>query len=165
MQELDDDAVLHDYSLHTYRPETRHGTGPTLASAEAVFAADSRAALRRMNGDRQAATAASMIAIAYGFTGEGLSWLAAKIPHRTGPRLNPAQLTLARIPFRDEELAAALAAYQSSAERSGLDTDVVLADLLHLHHARMIGVDTASERHCLRLVRAIAHSAHARQSP
>lgn len=27
--------------------------------------------------------------------------------------------------------------------------------LLRLHHARMVGVDTASKRHCLRLARAI----------
>lgn len=34
----------------------------------------------------------------------------------------------------------------------------MLADLLHLHHARMIGVEAASERHCLRLARAVAHT-------
>jgi hypothetical protein len=164
VQELHDDAVVHDYSLHTYRPETRHGSGPALAAAEAVFAADSRAALRRLNGDRQAAAAAGMVAIADGFTGDGLRWLA-QIPHCTGPRLNPAQLELARIPFRDERLAAALAAYRSLADRGGLDPDEVLADLLHLHHARMIGVDTASEQHCLRLARTIARTAHARQAP
>src|SRR6185503_14494109 len=102
VQELHGDAVAHDYSLHPYRPEARHGTGPALAAAEAVFAADSSAAIRRLKGDRQAATAAGMIAIANGFTGHGLQWLAAHVPHRTGPRLDPAQLELARIPFCDE---------------------------------------------------------------
>ena len=45
-----------------------------------------------------------------------------------------------------------------SGPADGLDPDQVLADLLHLHHARMIGVDSASERHCLRLARAIART-------
>ena len=41
----------------------------------------------------------------------------------------------------------------------------ILADLLHLHHARMIGVDDASERHCLRLARSIARAVVVRQAP
>ncbi|MDG4817023.1 MULTISPECIES: lantibiotic dehydratase [unclassified Micromonospora] len=158
-QRLEHDGVLHDYTLHTYRPETRHGTGPALAAAEAVFAADSRAALRRLTGDRQAATAATMITIADGFTGgDGPRWLTEHVPHRSGPRLNPAQLDRARIPHRDNDLTTALATYRRLAHTDGLDLDHVLADLLHLHHARMIGVDTASERHCLRLARAVART-------
>lgn len=163
--DLHTDAAVHDYSLHPYRPETRHGSAATLAAAEAVFAADSRTALRRLTGDRQATTATNMIAIADGFTGDGLTWLAAHIPQLTGPRLNPAQLELARIPYRDGHLAAALAAYRSRVDGDGLDPDQVLSDLLHLHHARMIGVDTSSERHCLRLARTIARTAHARHAP
>jgi thiopeptide-type bacteriocin biosynthesis protein len=159
--ELDNAAVLHDYSLHPYRPEIRYGTGAGLAAAEAVFAADSRAALRRLTGDRQAATAASMIAIADGFTGDGLSWLATHVPRHSGPRLDPAQLKSARIPFHDEHLAVSLIAYRSQVGADGLDPDQVLGDLLHLHHVRMIGVDTGSEQHCLRLARTIARTAHA----
>ncbi|ROO60399.1 thiopeptide-type bacteriocin biosynthesis protein [Micromonospora sp. Llam0] len=155
---LEHDGVVHDYSLHTYRPETRHGTGPTLAAAEAVFAADSRTALRQLTGDRQAVTAAGMIAIADAFTGDGLRWLTDQVPHRSGPRLDPTQLDLARTPHRDDDRAAALAVYRDLADTDGLDLDQVLADLLHLHHARMIGVDTASERHCLRLARAVART-------
>ncbi|MEU8264012.1 lantibiotic dehydratase [Micromonospora sp. NPDC048999] len=160
-QQLEHKGVLHDYSLHTYRPETRHGAGPTLAAAEAVFAADSRAALQRLTGDRQATTAAGMIAIADGFTGDGLRWLAEHVPHRSGQRLEPAQLDLARTSYCDDGLNAALAAYRALADADSLDLDHVLADLLHLHHARMIGVDTASERHCLRLARAIARTSQA----
>ncbi|MFV2019364.1 lantibiotic dehydratase [Micromonospora sp. LOL_023] len=161
---LEHDRVLHDYSLHTYRPETRHGTGPMLAAAEAVFAADSHAALLRLTGDRvrgadrQAATAAGMIAIADAFTCDGPRWLTDRVPHRSGPRLDPTQLDLARTPHHDDDRAAALAAYRDLAHTAGLDLDQVLADLLHLHHARMIGVDTASERHCLRLARAVART-------
>nr|MDT0667391.1 thiopeptide-type bacteriocin biosynthesis protein [Micromonospora sp. DSM 115978] len=73
---LYDDGLLADYTLATYRPETRHGSGPTLAAAEAVFAADSCAAIGRLTGDRQAATAAGMIAIAGGFAIDGTRWLA-----------------------------------------------------------------------------------------
>ncbi|MEV0399117.1 lantibiotic dehydratase [Actinoallomurus sp. NPDC050550] len=164
-ERLHDDGLLADYTLNTYRPETRHGTGPTLAAAEAVFAADSRAALRRLSGDRHAATAAGMIAIAEAFTGAGLRWLVEHVPRRSGPRLQPAQLALARASYGDDGLSGALVTYRSLADRDGLDTDQVLADLLHLHHARMIGVDTASERHCLRLARAIAHTDLARKTP
>ncbi|MEV6527862.1 lantibiotic dehydratase [Longispora sp. NPDC051575] len=153
---LQHNGVLHDYALHPYRPETRHGTGPNLAAAEAVFAADSAAALRRLASDRQAATAAGMITIADGFTGDGLRWLADHAPHLTGPRLDPAQLERARTPFNDGPLAGALSDYRALTDREGLDPDRVLADLLHLHHARMVGVDLASERYCLRLARTVA---------
>ncbi|WP_410814894.1 lantibiotic dehydratase [Micromonospora sp. 067-2] len=158
VQHLHDDAVIHDYSLHPYRPETRHGAAATLAAAEQVFAADSRAALHRLIGDRQATTAAGMIAIADGFTGDGPRWLATHVAHRTGLRLDPAQLEHARRPVHDERLAAALAAYRPLVVGDGLDPDEVLGDLLHLHHARMIGVDLASERHCLRLARTVART-------
>lgn len=157
-ERLHDDGLLADYTLATYRPETRYGSGPTLAAAEAVFAADSRAALQRLSGDRQAAAAAGMIAIAHGFTGDGARWLVDHVPHRGGPRPEPAQLAHARHPYGDNGLATALATYRTLADRDGLDTDQVLADLLHLHHARVIGVDTASERHCLRLARATAQT-------
>lgn len=160
--DLHNEGLLTDYSLATYRPETRHGIGPTLTAAHQVFAADSRAALHHLSGDRQAATAAGMIAIADGFTGDGLAWLAAHIPHRSGPRLDPAQLAAARRPYGGTNLTQALAAYRALADRDGLGPDQVLAGLLHLHHARMIGVDIASEQHCARLARSIARTGLAR---
>ena len=165
VQHLHDDALVHDYSLHPYRPETRHGAGAILAAAERVLAADSRAALHRLTGDRQAATAAGMIAIADSFSGDGPRWLTTHVPHRTGPRLDPGQLEHARRPVDDERLAAALAAYRSLVVGDGLDPDKVLGDLLHLHHARMIGVDPASEQHCLRLARTIARTIIAERKP
>lgn len=154
--QLQEDGLLADYALATYRPETRYGNGATLAAAEAVFAADSHAALGWLSGDREAATAAGMITIAHGFAGDGARWLVDHVPHRSGTRLQPAQLAGARLPYRGGALPTALATYRTLADQDGLDTDQVLADLLHLHHARMIGVDTASERHCLRLARAVA---------
>ncbi|WP_405088832.1 lantibiotic dehydratase [Microbispora sp. NBC_01389] len=157
-ERLHDDGLLTDYTLATYRPEARYGIGATLTAAEAVFAADSRAALQRLSGDRQATAGAGMIAIAHGFTGNGARWLVDHVPHRSGPRLAPAQLAQSRRPYGDDDLATALALYETLAGRDGLDTDQVLADLLHLHHARVIGVDIASERHCLRLARAVAQT-------
>jgi thiopeptide-type bacteriocin biosynthesis protein len=74
------DGVLADYTLNTYRPETRYGTGEALAAAEAAFAADSHAVLQHQRGDRQAATAAGMIAIAHAFSDDGPRWLADHIP-------------------------------------------------------------------------------------
>jgi thiopeptide-type bacteriocin biosynthesis protein len=163
-QELDNAGLLADYTLATYQPETRYGTGPTLAAAEAVFAADSRAAMGRLTGDRQAATAAGMTAIVRGFADNSARWLVDHAPRQGGPRLQPAQLTAARVPYGDTGLAAALGTYRALAARDGLNTDQLLADLLHLHHARMIGPDSASERHCLRLARALAHTDLARQA-
>nr|WP_232295537.1 thiopeptide-type bacteriocin biosynthesis protein [Parafrankia sp. EUN1f] len=163
-QRLHNDGLLADYTLATYRPETRYGHGPTLAAAEAVFAADSHAVLGRLAGDRQATTAAGMITIAQGFTGDGARWLVDHAPHRSGPRLEPTQLAGARLPYEDDHLATALATYRTLAVQDGLDVDQLLADLLHLHHARMIGADTASERHCLRLARAIALTDLARRA-
>ena len=157
-QRLDEHGLLVDYTLATYRPETRHGSGQTLAAAEAVFAADSCAVLGRLSGDRQAATAAAMIAIAHAFTGDGARWVAHHVPHHSGSRLDPTQVALARRSYSDAGLAVALTTYRNFVDRDGLDADQVLADLLHLHHTRMIGVDRASERHCLRLARAVAHT-------
>jgi class I lanthipeptide synthase len=153
---LDQAGILADYSLATYRPETRHGHGPTLAAAQAVFAADSRAALRWLDGDRQARTAAGMTAIVAAFTADGPRWLAEHVPHHSGARLDPGQRRQARAAVHDEPLAAALSAYRSAVDRDGENADQILGVLLHLHHARMIGEDIDSERHCLRLARAVA---------
>lgn len=164
-QRLHENGLLTDYALATYRPETRHGTGATLAAAEAVFAADSRAVLSRLSGDRQAATAAGMLFIADAFTGDGAAWLFTHVGHRSGPRISRDQLSEARRPWEDAALEAALKAYRRWVDHEGLDANQVLADLLHLHHARMVGVDTASERHCLRLARAVARTRLLHQAP
>jgi len=153
---LHEDGLLVDYTLNTYRPETRYGTGQTLAAAEAVFAADSHAVLRQLSGDREANTAAGMLAIAQAFTGEGPRWLAEHGPRHGGAPLERAQLAAAREHHADQRLIDTVTAYRKLADHDNLDVDWVLADLLHMHHARMIGVDMESERHCLRLARSIA---------
>ncbi|WP_454852267.1 lantibiotic dehydratase [Promicromonospora soli] len=160
--QLHDDGLLVDYTLNTYRPEARYGTGQALAAAEAVFAADSHAVLRRPPGDQQASAAAGMLAIAHAFTGDGPRWLADHAPHHGGPRLERAQLLSARQHHGDQRLIDAVAAYRTQVDHD--DIDWVLADLLHMHHARMIGVDLESERHCLRLARSIALTDLARRT-
>lgn len=156
--QLDGLGVLSDYTLVTYRPETRYGVDLTLRAAETVFAADSRSVLTRLGGDRLATTAASMLTIAEAFTGDGAGWLVEHVPRRSGPRLTADQLAHARRPYHDDGLATALRRYRTRAGHDGLDPDQLLADLLHLHHARMIGVSESSERQCLRLARAVAHT-------
>jgi thiopeptide-type bacteriocin biosynthesis protein len=162
---LHTDALLRDYTIHTYRPETRFGTGPALEAAEAVFAADSHTAVQRLSGDRAVATAAGLIGIADGFTGNGPAWLINHVDHRDRPPTATAarpvsgsreQVTRLLPLYVDHRLREALATYRARVDQDRLDPDRVLVDLLHLHHARMIGVDLGSERHCLRLARATA---------
>lgn len=162
-------GLLHDYTINTYRPETRFGTGTTLAAAEAVFAADSHAAIQRLSGDRAVATAAGLIDIADGFTRNGPGWLIEHVDHRAETPAahrpvsgNREQVMHAVSVSRDDRLRQALADYRTHVDHDGLDPDRILADLLHLHHARMIGVDLVSERYCLRLARATAHTLLAR---
>ncbi len=51
----------------------------------------------------------------------------------------------------------AVAAYRAHLSPvEGPDPDPVLASLLHLHHARVVGINQDSERICLRLARAAA---------
>lgn len=163
--QLRTDGLLHDYTINTYRPETRFGAGATLAAAEKVFAADSHAPIQRLSGDRTIATAAGLICMADGFTENGPGWLIEHVDHRGEPRATERPVSPYREQVvhtlrasRDDRLRQALANYRAHAERDGLDPDQILADLLHLHHARMIGVNFASERYCLRLARATAHT-------
>ncbi|MBL7496332.1 lantibiotic dehydratase [Frankia sp. CNm7] len=161
------EALLRDYTIHTYRPETRFGAGPTLSAAEAVFAADSHTVVQRLTGNRTVATAAGLIGIADGFTGNGPGWLIDHVEHRGGPpsahpgrRVSADREQVATLvgQFENNKLRQALVDYRARVEHDGLDPDRVLADLLHIHHARMIGIDRASERHCLLLARATART-------
>lgn len=79
-------GLIATMQLDTYRPETgRFGHGPAMTAAEAVFAADSTAALAqrahltgRHAADVQALTAASLFDLAAAFTGDhktGAAWL------------------------------------------------------------------------------------------
>ncbi|MGW0802827.1 lantibiotic dehydratase [Nonomuraea sp. NPDC002799] len=161
--------LLRDLCLDTYRPETgRFGTGPALGAAEAVFAADSAIAVAqlRTTANAQAATAAGLLDLATGFLGiDGLAWLVNHLVHGGTHALDRAMVKQARHPMAlplslIEWRHTALATYRALLDAS--DVDTVLSDLLHLHHARMIGTDTASEGICLRIARGLAQSLIAR---
>jgi thiopeptide-type bacteriocin biosynthesis protein len=174
-----------DLRFATYRPETgRYGHSAALTAAEAVFAADSAAALAQLRlpdrSDDPAVTAASMLDLVTAFTGRdrGLHWLLDHAPRTasTSPardiRARVLALTaptgraaLAGVPGGDLAVAAwarrsaALAGYRAALGASGVpDPNLVLPDLLHLHHARVAGPGLDAERASLHLARAAALS-------
>ena len=168
-------------------PETaRFGGATALPAAEACFAADSTAAVAQLtaagNGhgpDPQALAAASMLDLTIGLIGgpaAGMTWLIhhARAKVTAPPRpiydqavalANPHDHTaLATQPGGEQVLAVwerrrqALAAYRRALAETGTTPAAVLPDLLHLHHARMAGVELAGETACLHLARAAALS-------
>ncbi|MEV6984693.1 lantibiotic dehydratase [Sphaerisporangium sp. NPDC051017] len=162
-------GLVRDVVLDTYRPEVgRFGTGEALAAAEAVFAADSAVAVAQLNTTMhpQAATAVGILSLAEGFLGDqGPAWLVEHLTHGGGPPLDrqtvketqyPVELSPGLLERRQETLAA----YRLFCDPS--DVDAHMIDLVHLHHVRMIGLDGASEKTCLRLARAAAQTRLAR---
>ncbi|GAA1024602.1 hypothetical protein Aple_102860 [Acrocarpospora pleiomorpha] len=163
------EGLLRDFTLDTYHPETgRFGTGERLRAAEAVFAADSALVIAALatGHHAQALVAAGYLNIATGFLGsDGLAWLVEHVVSGRGARLDRDVLRQARhsppalLGFL-ERRRRALAGYR--AQLGWEDVNVALTDLLHLHHARLIGIDLDSERTCLRLARALAQKQAAR---
>jgi len=177
-------GLLASLSLDTYHPETgRYGSGPAMEAAETVFAADSAAAITQLGTalPPQALTAASFTDLAAAFTGSrsnGMRWLACHIPRCTGTAASGefrdtatclvapgGGLALSAAPGGDhvraawQRRAASVAAYRAHlSTTSGPDPDLTLLTLLHMHHARVIGIDPESERACLHLARSIALS-------
>ncbi|MDQ3151395.1 MAG: lantibiotic dehydratase [Actinomycetota bacterium] len=164
----------------------RYGTGAAMQAAEVVFAADSAVAIVALTITASgtphpyALIAASFTDLAAAFTGSlssGLNWLTDHVNHHPAPALareihdqamrladpNGDWAALRALPG-GEQLAlawgrrrSALAAYRAHlSSADGPDPDPVLAALLHLHHARMVGINQDSERICLRLARAAA---------
>jgi thiopeptide-type bacteriocin biosynthesis protein len=162
-------GLLRDFCLDTYRPEIgRFGTGPAMAAAEAVFAADSAVAVAqlRATGNVQASTAAGLVNLASGFLGTGgPPWLVEHLTHGGPQALDRVVVEQARCPVTIppellQRRRTALTAYRVLLDAG--DVDTVLSDLLHLHHARMIGINAESERTCLRLARTLAQGLIAR---
>ncbi|KJS61971.1 lantibiotic dehydratase [Streptomyces rubellomurinus] len=182
---LRDLGLITHLQLDTYQPEAgRYGHGPTLAAAETVFAADSRAAVAQLrliaasDDDPRAVTGAGMAALATGFhgTAAGMRWLTSTIPpgsptpvprevHRQAVRLaNPDQdwSALRETPAGANVADAwahrtqTLSAYRDQLTAADPDDDQVLLSLLHMHHVRALGIDRDSERLCHRLARAAA---------
>jgi thiopeptide-type bacteriocin biosynthesis protein len=166
-------------------PETgRYGTGTVLDAAEAYFAADSVAALAQMRLDpaeqQPAAAAASFVDIATGLLGSrraALGWLVRNLPRSEGSapsrQLQALAVRWAGPDANSDLVALALAQpwevrrtsldrYRKALVETGTDPADVLASLLHMHHNRVAGIDTAAEATCRRTARAAALSWTAR---
>ncbi|GLZ16440.1 hypothetical protein Acsp04_66750 [Actinomadura sp. NBRC 104425] len=172
-------------TLDTYYPEVgRYGDGPALQAAEQVFVADSAAVQaqlalpEREMPDPAVPAAANFIAIAAAFTGDtaaGMHWL---INHATSPAYTAATAPLDRsvrahgialatgaapLPHWEtleplwQTRSAALTHYRRHLP-TGLNADLVLASLLHMHHIRARGINRPAERQALLLARAAALS-------
>lgn len=183
------DRLLSHLALVPYEPQSgRYGHGRAMDRAQAVFAEDSAAALAqvttavRADVPSQSLAAASMVDVAARFAGApdtGVSWLVRTLPQERGwldPRLRRHALELADpdgdrtavrcLPGGEEVVAcwdkraAALAAYREELAEQR-DPLSVLPSLLHGHHNRAVGVDTALERVTNRLARtcAVRHTA------
>jgi thiopeptide-type bacteriocin biosynthesis protein len=181
-----------DLAFHTYLPETgRYGPGNALRAAEAVFAADSAAALAQVaataptecTSAAPALTAASMLDLVTAFFGvphEGWRWLIDHAPRTVacppGRDLRAAAVDLAqsdrrhladlpgggRVAAAWDHRRAALLTYRQALLAHDIDPRIVLPDLLHLHHARTTGPHLEREAACLHLARAAALSQRAR---
>ncbi|MEV4097782.1 lantibiotic dehydratase [Streptosporangium saharense] len=164
-------GLLGGIAFDTYRPETgRFGVGRALDAAETVFATDTAVALARLDSPMSApaATAVGVLDLADGFLGDGgPAWLVSHLAYGGGTRLDRQAIAEVRNPVSlPRELLQrhhkALATYRTLVAPS--DIDATMTDLIHLHHARMIGIDSESERTCLRLVRAAVQNVLARRS-
>ncbi|WP_414942709.1 lantibiotic dehydratase [Amycolatopsis sp. cmx-11-51] len=154
-----------------------------LFAADSASAVNQLAVTGRRDGQHlHPVIAASMVDLAISVTGDpaaGMRWLidnATTSPapavdrtvHNAAIRLaNPgdAWAALREIPGGESITAAwtrrrtALDAYRAAlTAESDTTPETVLPDLLHLHHVRMVGIDTDAERACLRLARAAALS-------
>ena len=176
------------FTLDTYYPEVgRYGDGECMRAAEAVFAADSAAAIaqiRRPPGiEPVALSALGMLDIAAAFCGglqEGMQWLAnrrllpGKAAERTTARI---ATTLARAgqlssfgtlpeqldgPWRQR--AEAVAAYRKTLHHDA-NTTHILESLLHIHHNRYRGIDRDGEEICRRLARQAALAQRTAHTP
>jgi thiopeptide-type bacteriocin biosynthesis protein len=181
-----------ELTLDTYQPEiARYGTGAARVAAEALFAADSAAALAQLQSlatarhtHPSALTAASMAHLTgalAGSTSAGMRWL---IEHADiGPSPSPDRDVVrqairlmersadsptapadSRIASAWRERCEAAAAYAEclAVDPAAPRRDLVLGSLLHLHHVRAHGIAPEAERSCHRLTRAIALSWTAR---
>ena len=186
-------GLLREVSYGTYYPQTgRWGSGPALAAAEEVLAADSAVTLTQLAqpalADPQALVAVHFAAMALAFTGDAdsaMAWLIEHVPATAPPGVRRSALQQAvrladpRGDFRalrETALGAsmvdawtprsqALAAYRShlsGPDTQGIAPDAALDSLLHTHYLRAYGIDPADKAVCLYLARAAALAHNAR---
>jgi len=176
-----------ELSLDTYHPETaRYGDGAAMTAAEALFAADSAAAVAQIKAtagrapDARAITAASMADLTAAMNSGGMRWLIDHVPRGGGHPDDRAAVRraaelsdtgLAALPaghrvwsaWRDRRETVAVYR-QCLASAPHLPADMVLTSLLHMHHNRAHGVVPGCEGRCHRVARAVA-LAHAARQP
>jgi thiopeptide-type bacteriocin biosynthesis protein len=179
--ELREEGLVQRLAWDTDHPESgRYGTGAVLDAAEAYFAADSAAALAQLRLDpaeqQPATAAASFVDVATGLLGSrrtALDWLIRNLPRSEGTapsrQLQALAVRLAG-PEADSVLVdlgvaqawdvrrISLDRYRKALEDAGTDPADVLASLLHMHHNRVAGIDTAAEATCRRTARSAALS-------
>lgn len=174
------DGLAGRLAFDTYYPEIgRYGSGPAMAAAEAVFAADSAATVVQL-GDRTARTfdPVALTALGYldmveGFFGsmdDATAWLvqrpitqcivgrstantAVAVARAGVPREQSLWPSVLADAWR--ERADALATYRATLS-SGADIDSVLEAVLHMHHNRTHGIDRAQEQAGRKLARVAA---------
>lgn len=191
VKELRRAGLVARVQLDTDFPETARFGGPAaLEAAEEVFAADSAAALAQLTTtgrgqqapDARAVTAASLLDITAAVIGDttgAMRWLIEHTrPHQPAPprdiyhqavRLgSPDRSALVLLPGGEalqsswRQRQETLVSYCDVLRSAAIDPVSVLPDLLHLHHTRVVGPDSDSERACLHLARAAALSWTAR---
>ncbi|MGC4939277.1 lantibiotic dehydratase [Kribbella sp. DT2] len=191
-EQLQRHGLISTLQLDTYRPESgRFGSGQAMAAAEAVFAADSAAAIAQRahlvnagTAHPQALTAASLVDLTAAFTGdhtEGAKWL---IDHLTTEPLpapartvydqalqlaSPGHDAILQLPGGAQIIESwsrrrtAIATYRAIVEADDWPPPhSVLASLLHLHCVRAGGIAPEAEQLAHRLARAAALSQTAR---
>ncbi|MCP9957424.1 lantibiotic dehydratase [Streptomyces sudanensis] len=173
---LRDSGMIGDVVFTSYTPETgRYGTGAALVRAETVFVTDSQVAATQLalpaaGAGGQVLTAVGLIDIARGMLGpkDGLRWLAgrpmAAVADRTVTeqviRLARAQAPAARgwsgtLAEAWHRRGDALVSYRDHVG-DGMDLDMVLESLLHMHYNRMRGISRDDEKTCRRAARQAA---------
>ncbi|HVQ99755.1 MAG TPA: lantibiotic dehydratase [Mycobacterium sp.] len=187
-------GLIGELTLDTYHPETgRYGSGPAMAAAEALFAADSAAVLTQLTALAssrelypQALTAASLVDLVCATTGSrhaGMRWLIdrpvlaglAAIRNREvlrqalrladGPALHsiPSGPVIAAAWHARSEAATRYASCLTPGA-THVTPASVLVSLLHMHHVRTHGIDPDTEAVSHRLARAVALSWNARRT-
>ncbi|WP_172387954.1 lantibiotic dehydratase [Streptomyces sp. MNP-20] len=177
-----------EIAFDSYLPETgRFGTDAAMAMAEELFAADSAAALAQLafltaNPDvhPQALTAASMAELAGAVTGSraaGMRWLLDHPEYATATGAQDRDVRRQTLRLAEDSTlatqaggadltaawtarAAVASRYASSLLSTGqrLTPGTVLGSLLHLHHNRAVGINSAAESTTYKLARSLALS-------
>lgn len=187
-------GLIGEITFDAYRPETgRYGSGAAMMAAEALFAADSAAAVAQLSAlsatgclDPQALTAASLVDLAVAVTGSesaGMRWLTDHPELTVGAPMRDREIRQQTLRIADgqalyqvpggDAIAAAWSARSRAAARyaacltsatTRLTPGSVLTSLLHIHHIRALGIDAESEAMTHKLARAVALAQAARHS-